>query len=310
MSLPDHGAPVSSSTPTKSSQSRKIEEGAPALAISDQLKVKGRVFVTPRTTISISNIATLSVVPIIQKRPTVWPIAIILFIVALAILQLPAPTRQWGQTETPPDLRWLGALLVSGIAIVIIAWSYSEAEPEWRLLIGACDGSLNYFQSPNREILEKALAVLTDTINSPEAKSPYQINFHNGDIQVLESGAVAINGSNNIVASGAAKIGTMEAVNSPGAQIGYAHQASGNTYRIDYSDTLPIVARWREHFEAKGYAELSLRLTELERLMKDGTPRAEDKQRVRSLTEDIIRLLGNAAEAVNVFGSIARAAGF
>lgn len=295
--------------PAPATSDKPIAEGSPALAISNQLDVRDRVLVTPRTSISIANIATISLVPIIQKRPVVWPFIVALSICAAAVFSIPAPQPQrWGDQVNDP--RPLFALLFLGAAMMLTIWSYSEPEPEWRLLIGASDGSLNYFASKDREMLDRARQLLTEKIDARDQSQNYHINFLSGEVQIVGQGAMVVNGSGNQIATGHGRIGTMEASNSPGAQLGNGNVSSNNTFKVDYSSMLPTVSNWRQHFEGSGYVELSKRLSELEDLMRSGTPAPESKQRVRTLTEEIIHLLGNAAEAITIFGKIARTAGF
>ena len=68
------------------------------------------------------------------------------------------------------------------------------------------------------------------------------------------------------------------------------------------------VEQWKKHFSDN--VELHARLAELEDLMRAGALSSEAKGRIRTLSDDIISLTRGAAEAVKLFGDIARMAGF
>ncbi len=288
-----------------------IEEGNATQTIAESLKVEERVLVTPHTSISIPNIATLSVVPIIQKRPAVWaPIAIVSTAAVLAYSYArTSATRYQEGTDFGPYVLLAAAVVIGALLIRFFA----DPGREWRLLIGTSDGGLNYFTAPERATLEKVRDLLTEKINNRDEAATYNINFQSGDIQIIQAGAsvgAAVNGSGNQVATGNGRVGTTEITHSQGVQIGRGNQANGAVYRVDYSASLPTVELWAEHFRKSQHQEIADRLTELERLMRSGTPTPQSKGRVRELTTQLTQLLSSASDAVNLFGAVARAAGF
>lgn len=290
---------------------KAIVEGNATQTIAESLKVEQRVLVTPHTSISIPNIATLSVVPIIKKRPAIlFPIiGIIIFAVLINTQINPTPYIYQNQTDPRTVVAGLAGLSIIGLII----YYFASPGQDWRLLIGTSDGGLNYFTAPKRETLEKVRELLTEKINSKDEAAVYNINFQSGDIQIIEAGAsieTLVSGSGNQVATGHGRAGTTEISQSQGVQIGQGHTVNGARYNIDYSSSLPTVELWAEHFRNSEHSGIADRLTELERLMRSGTPTPQSKSRVRELTNQLSQLLSGASDAVNLFGAVARAAGF
>jgi hypothetical protein len=289
---------------------KAIVEGNATQTIAESLKVEERVLVTPHTSISIPNIATLSVVPIVRKRPAILlPIFFTIVIAIFIISQIGAPLYGY-QSGTDP--RTIVAALALLIVVGLIVYYFASPGVQWRLLIGTSDGGLNYFTAPERATLEKVRDLLTEKINNRDEAAVYNINFQSGDIQIVQAGATVgtlVNGSGNQVATGNGRVGTTEVVQSQGVQIGRGNISNGASYRIDYSSNLPTVELWAEHFRNSDHREIADRLTELERLMRSGTPTPQAKSRVRELTDQLSQLLSGASDAVNLFTAVARAAG-
>lgn len=279
---------------------RAIIEGSATQTIAETLKVAERVLITPHTSISIANIATLSVVPIVQKKKSVaLPIIAIFFITLLIYVQMEAVPYAYQSADQKKMLVALSALIVAGLLL----YHFARPGEQWRLLIGTSDGGRNYFTAPQRETLDKVRDLLTEKINGRDETAVYNINFQTGDVQIAERGATA-----GAFANG--RMGASEIVYPPGAQNGAGHPVNGAGNRVDYSANLPAVAQWAEHFRNSEHRELAERLDELERLMRSGTPTLNSRIRVRELSDQVTRLMAGASEAVNLFGSVARAAGY
>jgi len=303
---------------------RAIAEGAASLTISEQLKVDENVMVTPHVSINIANIATISVVPI-RKPPRIFRLLIILlglsvgqFLFGFVIDYLISNTA--GMPTFSAILNWIAAIA----ALVFSVWIFWNEwrRREWRLLIGASDGSRNYFTSPDRATLTKVRDVLTDKMNRHDTKATYNINFQTGTIENLNIGkveqigaVVAGNGNTVNAATGSGRVGTTEttmtATNSPGAQIGSGHTATGNTYMVDYASVLPEVVRIQQHYDRDPRTQdLARRLAELEFLMRSGTPTQDGKDRLRSIVGDVTSALQAYPAMVQFFQHISRLAGF
>jgi len=246
------------------------------------------------------------------------------FIVGILIV---ASILSWLSQPSPytnrPDFSiaiWLVA--IAAIIYVVYEWFLEQRELDWRLLIGSSDGSRNYFTSPNRMTLLKVRDVLTDKMNGRDTNAVYNINFQTGTIENVSIGKVeqigaVVTGSGNTVnaATGSGRVGTSEttmtATNSPGAQIGSGHTATGNTYMVDYASVLPEVVRIQQHYDRDPRTQdLARRLAELEFLMRSGTPTQNGKDRLRSIVGDVTSALQAYPAMVQFFQHIGRLAGF
>lgn len=298
---------------------KPIAEGAASLTISDQLKIEQNVLVTPHVSINIANIATISVVPIVKPRRAIMPLIVAILIMASILSWLAQPSSYMNRPDFSVVI-WLAAL--GAIIYVVYQWFLEQQELDWRLLIGASDGSRNYFTSPDRSTLTKVRDVLTDKMNRRDTNAVYNVNFLTGRIENVSIGTVeqigaVVSGSGNTVnaATGSARVGTTEttmtATNSLGAQIGAGHTATGNTYMVDYSSVLPEVTRIQQHYDRDPRTQdLARRLAELEFLMRSGTPTREGKEKLHSIVGDMSSALQAYPAMVQFFQHIARLAGF
>lgn len=288
---------------------KAIVEGNATQTIAESLKVEARVLITPHTSISIPNIATLSVIPIVQKKPSVTlPIALVVIIASYIYFQVGSPYGYQQSTDPRTVVMLIASLIIAGL----LTYYFRHPGEQWRLLIGTSDGGLNYFTAPKRATLEQVRDLLTEKINNRDEAAVYNINFESGDIQIVQPGAsvgTLVSGTGNQVASGNGRVGTTEVIQSQGVQIGRGHQANGAVYKVDYSANLPTIELWAEHFRNTEHREIADKLAELERLMRSGTPSDQSKGRVRELTSQLSQLLSSASDAVNLFAAVARAAG-
>jgi hypothetical protein len=291
---------------------KAVAEGAAALTISDTLKVESNVLVTPQTTINISNIATLAVIPIVKPPTPIWPVIVGIIVTAYVVSSALPASDPYSRSDGPGALRAVIAVLALLAIVVVVARKFKlQAELDWRLLIGASDGSRTYFTSSNKAHLDRVRDLLTEKINKNDTAATYNINVATGDIQVVHTGAhvgAMVAGSGNQVATGNGRVGTTDVVNSPGAMVGDGNTATGNSYHVDYSRHLPVVSDWGRHFAQQGHQDLARRLAELEGLMKSGTPTPQSKGRVRDLARELTSLLGGAADIAQFFGAIVRLA--
>jgi hypothetical protein len=185
----------------------------------------------------------------------------------------------------------------------------------YTLYVVTNQGGGMYFSSADKTVVDNVRRLIHDRINNYDVKSTYHINFEQGVIQNMgvskvDSIGTLVSGDNNKVVNGSGRIDSHDIKQSQGVQIGENLTANGNTYRVDYAGVLPVVEQWSKHFAASEHAEISRRLAELERLMREGTPSPQAKGRLRELTQQLTNMLDGAADAAKLFGSIARLAGF
>jgi hypothetical protein len=288
---------------------RLLAEGKAALSISEELKVNSRVLVTPHTSISIPNVATISVVPIIPPVPNAGPWLIVILLVTAVILYV-MPSAAYGGVGPHVLVLALCAASLIGLAV----WRFRPRDPHWRLLIGCSDGSLTYFTAPQRETLDKVRQLLTDKIDKGGVSPAYNINFVSGDINVVEQGAsvgAIVQSSSDQVATANGRIGSPDVGSPHGVQIGNGHHAAGDTHTgIDYSAVLPQILKLKAHYQRDPqYAYIIERLNQLEQLMRMGTPDEQSKGRMRELLSDLAHIFNAIPAAMGVFRQVGRLAG-
>ncbi len=313
------------------------ERGAPT-EVFGELTIERRVLLTPGRTISIPNIASVSVDTFVTRRPP-GPLYGALACVAWALNS----TTQSGSLFSSTGMLWPFGLM--GAVILLVIWTLSKQYSEPFLIVASSDGTRTLFKGNSHETLEKVRRVLSDKINAHDETSTYTINFANGTIESLnvasvdslQAGAI-VQGDNNQVIAGSpqARLGTHETTynttnatthnsdhstthattlsHSPAAQVGTGHIQHGtqvHMVHVDYAGVLPQVEALVRHYAGRPETRhIEERLSELEMLMRAGTPTPQQKSRLRDLVGEITAFMQAAPQWVEFFRSIARMAGF
>lgn len=122
------------------------------------------------------------------------------------------------------------------------------------------------------------------------------------------------NTTNTTTTHNTSNTNTFSAENSPGAVVGTGNVAVANTTRvttIDYGDHMRIIGDWRQFYAQQPETRhIEQRLSELERLMRAGTPDEPSRRRLRDVVLDLSAILQGYPAMVQVFRDIARLAGF
>ncbi len=315
-----------------SGQRAQTGEGAAATQTFGALTIDKRVLRTPSRTISIRNIATISVGTHVQPRSAVWAVlAVLAALVAIAAFSVTSPYSQSPQA--------VGTIAVI-VAIIFVVFHLQPQDKTHYLLISTSDGVLSRFTGPRRETLDEVRDILTQKINADDETSTFTINFENGTIENLNvreagsihhathvsgtghtvagNGATAVSGQGNTVQTangGNGRVATADTVTvanrSPGAQLGNGHQQNGAAHvsseqYVDFSQFLPAVVEMHRFYARQPNAEhLEQRLHELELLMRAGAPGGHQKSRVRELTGEVSQILQAYPSAVQIFQNIA-----
>jgi hypothetical protein len=287
------------------------------------------VLTTPSRTIPIANISTVSVGPHIAPKPVLlyWGLAALFLVMTFGSMR--------------PDLSF-GPLAPTGASVVLafitIAFGALALKPEDKtqyLLISSNDGVLSRFTSPDRAILDEVRGILTEKINRSDDSMAFSINFENGQIENLgtaganrtpalrgPNGASHTQGSPAIPSGDRAPAQTgvprtrppvpstphnapRQIRTQPGvpALVNGAPTAS-DTF-VDYSMVLSaIVEMHRFYARQPNTQHLEQRLSELELLMRAGTPTVTQKARLRELSSDMSQILQAYPQAVELFDHI------
>lgn len=294
-------------------------EQAPPPRTFGAVSIDHRVLRTPARTIAIRNIATMTVgTDVTPVSP--WPKIIAVLSGCAFFVLLAGGAHQHG----------MGLTLVAMASICSIAGLVALNQVGDRthyLTITTSDGLRTRFTGASRDTVDEVWRILTDKIDKDDTGSTFNVNFEQGTIENLNVdhvGTVAadtiVQGSNNQVvsASPGARLATKEtltiATNSPGAQIGTGNvqSASTNTVaHVDYSGVLSQVEDMQRFYARQPNAHhLAERLSELELLMRSGTPSPEGRSRVRDLAVDLSTIMQAYPALVQFFQGIARLAGF
>ena len=324
------------------------ERGAPT-EVFGELTIERRVLLTPRRTIAIPNIATISVTTLAPEPvPLLWGFGATCIVGGFGMLIAA------GANGGPPAVGLLAVLLfLAGVAVFAQIGRTATESKTHVLGVATSDGTRTLFSSPSRETLDKVRRILSDKINAHDETSTYTINFANGTIESLnvasvgslQAGAIVQGEHNQVIAGSAqARIGTADTTHntsyhtthnathnathtathntahittvshSPAAQVGTGHVQHGThveLVHIDYSSALPQIEGMLRHYAHRPDARpIEERLTELEQLMRAGTPTPHQKSRLRDLVVDISTILQASPQWVEFFRSIARMAGF
>lgn len=273
-----------------------------------QLNIRERVLDMGGRTVTVANISTVSLGKVNKSRAR-----LVLWILAAA------GTIAGGVSMYLGDLGGVLALLLA----VAFAWLAFRNKDVVTLAIGTNDGARTLFSSIDEAYLVEIKQFLTEKINTGDMRAgTFIIDQSKQDISIGKVVAgndhsvnadTIVTGSHNQVAANSpgTRFGRSEtsysAVNSPKAQVGTGNVSS----RIDYSSVLPGVEHWhRQAAESPGWEHVAQRLSDLEALLKSGTPNADGRGKVRSLVSDLSSMLQAYPAAVQLFQSVARLAGF
>lgn len=314
--------------------SGQIRESAAATKTFGSLRVDRRVLSTPTRTIAISNISTVSVGTHVTARPTAlfWLLAALFILMALGSMR---PDFSWGPL-TPT-----GATVVLGfIALAFAGLAIRPEDKTHYLLISSNDGILSRFSAPDRSILEEVRSILTEKINRNDESMIFSVNFERGQIEnlgaphgggnsagqqhVTTGGYPAQPGNSGSAPDripqpspqkprpGPAEISGSaprqqqrgQLTLSPALNGAAAPHSSADTF-VDYTGVLPaIVEMHRFYARQSGTQHLEQRLSELELLMRAGTPTSAQKVRLRELSGEMSQILGAYPQAVELFDHI------
>jgi hypothetical protein len=272
-----------------------------------QLTIERRVLITPRSTISIPNIATISSGTITVPSKLVWVLVLALLVAGIGALAY-ASTRP-GFVEAAA-----GAAMV--LTALVLARFFSRTEKPC-LFISSSDGHTSLFTGQHKT-LEEVRRLLSDKINADE-NAIYRINFEKGVVQTVSLapgasvGAIVAGSGNHVMAgAGSARLGAtdtfLQATSSPG--VGNGHRVAGNGFHADYSQVLPnIVDMHRFNAGRPDTQDIADRLSELEHLMRSGTPTPASRSRLSQLLGDLSSILGAYPGVVQIFQQAATIAG-
>jgi Family of unknown function (DUF6232) len=317
--------------------SGRIKESAAATRTFGSLRIDRRVLSTPTRTIAIANISTVSVGTHVAHRPTAvyWLLALLLVLMALGSMR---PDFTWGPL-TPN-----GATVVLGfIAAVFAGLALRPDDKTHYLLISTNDGVLSRFTAPDRSVLEEVRSMLTDKINRDDESMTFSVNFERGQIdnptragagnspghhpqtaghpaehsaQHGNSGAPTERAPQSTPPRSRPGPGSAEAGGQPSRQQrpqptlaspsnGAAAPSANAEAFVDYTGVLPaIVEMHRFYARQAGTQHLEQRLSELELLMRAGTPTSSQKVRLRELSGEMSQILGAYPQAVELFDHI------
>lgn len=287
------------------------------------LRIRQRVLETPSKSISIRNIAAVSV-GTIQGARNRLPL---LIGVALAVVGIVVIAGSGAFTTTPSQVSNHTAIAIGILLLflgpMIAALAITPADLTHYLIISSNDGSRALFTGPKREMLDEVRQLLAEKINDGDERATYNVNFQNGTIENLTvdrmSAGALVQGDNNQLAvnSAHARVGSagdnISVKGSAGVQIGSGHNASGATNSlsvINYADETRRLEPVRDYCAQNGWGDVTAKLDEMLQLMRQGTPYPQQKSRLAGLVGELRSVFSTSAELVALLQQIARMAGF
>lgn len=309
---------------------RRITESAAATRTFGSLRIERRVLVTPTRTIPIANIASITVGPHVTPKPRqfYWLAAALFAVMTFGSMR---PDLSWG-----PFAPTGATVILAIIVLVFAALALWPDDKTYYLLLASNDGTLSRFKSADRALLDEVRNLLTDKINRADDSMVFTINFEKGEIDNLAIGALPsgqlLNGAGHGMgpSGGAAVQSERQAsvssvrpratggldvshlshgpARQPRTQMGGTSAPTGDSSAdtfVDYSSVLPaIVEMHRFYARQPGAQHLEQKLSELELLMRAGTPTPAQKTRLRELAADMSQILAPYPQAVELFDHI------
>jgi hypothetical protein len=307
--------------------SGRITESAAATKTFTALRIERRVLTTPSRTIPISNISMVGVGTHVPAKPTIlyWGIAALFLIMTFGSMR---PDLSFG------PLAPTGATVILGFLTLLFGGLALRPEDKAHyLLISTNDGVLTRFTAPDRAILDEVRSILTEKINRGDESMTFSVNFEKEHIDNLATGMGSLPPQHMLNGAGHAPTPANSGpVDRNGAQPGVPRTrppASDVQYTsprpsrpqtalapvqnaittadafVDYSPVLSaIVDMHRFYARQPNTQHLEQRLSELELLMRAGTPTVTQKARLRELSSDMSQILQAYPQAVELFDHI------
>jgi len=273
-----------------------------------QLTIEKRVLITARTTISVPNIAAISSGALRIPNKFVW--ALVLMLLAGGVGALAYGTTRTGLTASAA-----GAAMLVGALVLARLFAHTEKPC---LFISSSDGHTSLFTG-QAKTLEEARRLLSEKIKADDESAVYRINFEKGIIQAVSLGhgiGPVVPGPAGHLSAGAGNgripIGDpyLQPTGPPGPQLGNGRYGAANGYHADYAQVLPnIVEMQRFYAQRPDTQEIADRFSELEHLMRSGTPTPASRSRLSHLLGELTSILGAYPGVVQVFQHAARIAG-
>lgn len=306
----------------------RIPESAAATKTFDALRIESRVLTTPTRTIPIANIASISVGTHVTPKPLLlyWGLAALFLVMTFGSMR---PDLSFG-----PLAPTGASVVLAFITLVFIVQALRPQDKAHYLLISSNDGVLSRFTAPDKAILNEVRAILTDKINRGDDTMAFAIDFEDGQIENLaantaslppqrgtngathpQAAAVAHSSERNPTQTGVprtrppaadpARGAARQIRTQPGLPAPVSSAAAPASTFVDYSTVLAaIVEMHRFYARQPNTQHLEQRLSELELLMRAGTPTTTQKARLRELSHDMSQILQAYPQAVELFDHI------
>jgi hypothetical protein len=176
----------------------------PKSEVFGQLTIERRVLITPRSTVSIPNIATISSGTITVPSKLVWMLALMLLAGGIGV---------FAYARARPGFVDAAAGSAMVLAALVLARFFSHKEKPC-LFISSSDGHTSLFAG-QQKTLEEVRRLLSDKINADDENAVYRINFEKGVVQTVNVapgasvGAIVAGSGNHVMAgAGSARLGT------------------------------------------------------------------------------------------------------
>jgi hypothetical protein len=261
---------------------------------SGQLTIDRRVLITPRSTIGIASISAVSSGTVRVPRGPVRGLAFALLALGLVLLVV-------GMSQGSVLAAALGG---SGFLVGLVLTRFTASDMPC-LSVATRGGDIFLFTG-QRKTLEEGRRLLTEKINTGDESAAYRIHFEKGIVQPLshaEPVASIFADTERPPALGNGRIGAVAApLPPPGPSPANGYHMALSAPHVDYTPVLgQIVDMQRFYAQRSDTQDIADRLSEMEYLMRSGTPTAAGRHRLDLLASELSAILAAYPNVVQVF---------
>lgn len=257
---------------------------------ANRLTVRERIIETAEWTVCVPSIETLSVNTDRRtgQRLFYWTAGLVMALAGGANYVL---------TLVTPILPVLVAALAAAALAVLLGF---RVRSRHELMVTSNEGNTFAIGSPNRAKLDEIHAFVAEKINRQDIHARRMFYLDGRDEDELGAHALGVDEALMAIAERADATSAQGA--GPRAAVAPVRQDS-----IDYASVLPQVTEMHRFYERRADAgHIRERLSELELLMRSGTPAEQQQTRVRELALDLTNIMSSSPPVAELFIQVSR----
>jgi hypothetical protein len=268
---------------------------------SGQLTIDRRVLVTPKSTIGIASVSSVTSGTVGVTRRGMRRLAIALSAAGIALLA-------GGLMQGGVLLMISGAAsFAAGLMLLPFATTATPC-----LTIATRGGGTFHFLG-QRRTLEEGRRLLTNKINTGDEVSAFRIHFEKGIVQPLGHAepvaSLFADIGNQAPGHGDERAGDFHPHAPAGLERVNGHVLNAGGFHVDYAPVLGQIADMQRFYACRpDTQEIAGLLSEMEYLMRSGTPTGGGRQRLDQLARELTTILAAYPHVVQIFRQAAHLA--